>query len=90
MLDWFNMLLLGTIIAVIGFIIFSVRKTMGTLSKKGLSDDDMRELAARIRNRDMRCPRCGRQSSAMIGTKVKYKCDSCNYEFEGPKHDFES
>ena len=86
MLDWFNILLIGVIILVAGFIGFSILRTMGTIKKSGLSDSERHELAARLRQRDVLCPRCGRQSSALLHTEIKYKCDSCNHVFEGPRH----
>ncbi len=86
MFDWFNLLLMAMVIIVVGFIVFSIRKTIGSMTKSGVSGDEARKLAARIRERDIRCPRCSRQSSALLGTETKYKCDSCNYEFEGPNH----
>jgi hypothetical protein len=86
MFDWFNLALIGMIAAIAGFIAYAVRKTMDKVAKPGMSAEDMRKLAAQIRERDIRCPRCSRQSSAMLGTETRCKCDSCNFVFEGTKH----
>jgi len=86
MFDLFNLLLLSMVLLVVGFIVFAIRKTLSEISKPGLSGDEARKLAQRIRQRDIRCPGCNRQSSALLGTDTKYKCDTCNYEFDGPNH----
>ncbi len=84
--DWFNLLLITIILLVVGFIALAVRRTMGEMKGAGLSGDDARRLAEEIRKRDIKCTRCGRQSSALLGTGNKYKCDTCNYVFEGSVH----
>ena len=86
MLDWFNLLLLFLILVIVGFIVIAIRKTMMKMPLPGESGDEARKLAERIRQRDVRCPRCKQQSSALLGTETQYKCDSCNFVFEGPEH----
>jgi len=44
------------------------------------------ELAEQIRSQDIRCMRCQGQAFAMLGTDNKYKCHSCDFEFEGLPH----
>jgi transposase-like protein len=86
MLDWFNLLLLAMVLLVVGFIVFGIRKTLAEVRESGVSGNEARELAKRIRERDIRCPRCKGKAFGLLGTKVKYKCHSCNYVFEGPEH----
>jgi ribosomal protein L37AE/L43A len=89
MIDWFNVGLVVLIIFVVGFILNAIRKTRAEI-EKGLgpapSERIMRKVIEEIRNRDVNCPRCGQQTSAMMGTINQYKCDMCNHEFEGPDH----
>lgn len=86
MLDWFNLILIALVLLIVVFIARAIRKTTGELSQSGLSGEEARRLAEQIRKRDVRCPQCDRQSSAMLGMKNRYKCDTCNHEFEGPEH----
>ena len=86
MFDWFNLLLISFVLLVVVFIALAIRKTMGEMTRSGISGDEARRLAEEIRSRDVRCPRCDRQSSALLGTNNRYKCDTCNHEFEGPEH----
>ncbi len=86
MFDWFNLLLITFVLLVVGFIAIAVRKTMGEVRHSGVTGDAARRLAEEIRKRDIVCPRCSRQSSSLLGTGNKYKCDTCNYVFEGPAH----
>jgi DNA-directed RNA polymerase subunit RPC12/RpoP len=86
MLDWFNITLIALVLGIVSFIVLAVRKTINQIKKTGVSGEDTRKLAKRIRERDVRCPRCNRQSSAVLGTQNRYKCDSCWHEFEGPEH----
>lgn len=86
MLNGFNLLLLALVVVIVAFIVIAVRKTMGEMTKAGVTGEDARELAKRLRERDVRCPRCNGQSSALLGTDTRYKCDSCHFEFEGPSH----
>lgn len=76
-------------IAIVVFIISVVRKTKAQI-EKGLdpapSERNMEKAIKEIRERDVECPRCRRQTFAMLGKENSYKCDSCNYEFEGKTH----
>ena len=89
MLNWFNIILGIMVVAIVVFIVRAVRKTKAEIYK-GLGPEPgerrIRQAIKEIRERDIRCPHCGRQSSAMLGTGNKYKCDTCNHEFEGPSH----
>ena len=86
MFDWFNLMLITFVLLVVVFIALAIRKTMGEIARSDISGDEARRLAAEIRRRDIRCPRCDRQSSALLCTKNRYKFDTCNHEFEGPEH----
>lgn len=86
MLDLFNIVLLALILVIVGFVVYAVRRTMAQIEKSGVSGEKARDLAKRIRELDVRCPRCNRQSIAMLATGNQWKCESCNYEFEGPDH----
>jgi ribosomal protein L37AE/L43A len=86
MLDLFNIVLIVIVLAIIGFIVYAVRRTMAQIGKSGVSGEKARDLAKQIRERDVRCPRCNRQSFALLGTGNQWKCESCNHEFEGPDH----
>jgi ribosomal protein L37AE/L43A len=48
----------------------------------------MREMAAQARSRvnRVKCPRCGGLAFAMLGRDPWWKCDTCNWEFEGLEH----
>ena len=86
MFDWFNLVLLAIILAVTGFIAYAIRMMLKKISKVQVSRGDALSLARQIRERRIHCPRCYRQSSALLATDTKYKCDSCHSEFEGPPH----
>ena len=86
MLDWFSIGLIASVLLAVVFVLFAIRRMMGEITGSGVSDDEARKLAELIRARDIRCLRCNQQSSALLGTKNRYKCDLCNYEFEGPEH----
>jgi len=51
-------------------------------------EEVMRELAAQVRSRvnRVKCTRCGSLAYAMLDRDPWWKCDSCNWEFEGPEH----
>ena len=89
MLDWFNIVLAVMVIVIVGFIVRAVRKTKAEIDK-GLgpapSERNMERAIMEIHERDVECPRCGSQTFAMLGTDNRYKCDACNYEFEGAPH----
>ena len=77
---------------VVLFIVKAVRQTKADIDKRFMGtdpsrrDDMARELAEQIRKQEVNCSRCGRYANALIGTNNKYKCHSCNFEFEGPPH----
>jgi ribosomal protein S27AE len=52
------------------------------------SDDLTRELASRVRQQAdrIKCARCGGPTAMVLGTDVRYKCDVCHFEFDGPPH----
>ena len=85
-LDLFNIVLFALVLVVIGFIVYAVRRTMTQIEKTGVSGEKARDLAKRIRELDVRCPRCNLQSFALLETGNQWKCESCNYVFEGPDH----
>ncbi len=89
MLDLFNIILGIMVVVIVGFIVNAVRKTNAEIHKKMgplPSEWRMKKTIEEIRKRDIQCPRCGKQTSAMLGTQNRYKCDVCNYEFEGAEH----
>jgi len=86
MFDWFNLVIIAFVLLIVGVIVLAIRKTMGEITQSGMSGDKARKLAQQIRERDIRCPRCDRQASALLGTKSQYKCDTCRHTFEGPEH----
>lgn len=47
-----------------------------------------RALAAQVRSRvnRVKCPRCGGLAFAMLDRDPWWKCDTCNWEFEGLEH----
>jgi ribosomal protein L37AE/L43A len=89
MLDWFIVSLGMVVVTIVGFIVYAVRKTNAEI-RRGMgpapSERTMKRAIEEIRRRDVRCPRCGRQATAMLGTNNKYKCDTCYHEFEDVKH----
>jgi DNA-directed RNA polymerase subunit RPC12/RpoP len=89
MLEWFYIVLGIMVAAIVGFIVKAVRMTNAEIHKKmGPLPDEwkMKKAIEEIRKRDISCPRCGKQTFAMLGTQNRYKCDTCNHEFEGPDH----
>ena len=86
MLDWFNIALIALIVGIVVAIVYSLRKTMAQIKASGVSGEDARQLAKRIRERQVKCPRCERISYALLGTGNQWKCNVCNQEFEGPDH----
>ena len=86
MLDWFNIAIIALVVGIVAAIIFSLRKTMAQIKASGLSGEDARQMAERIRARRVKCPQCERNSHALLGTGNQWKCEVCNHEFEGPDH----
>jgi DNA-directed RNA polymerase subunit RPC12/RpoP len=89
LLDWFNIILGIMVVAIVGFIVYAIRKTKAEIYR-GLGPEPgerrMKQVIKEIRERDIRCPHCGRQSFAMLGTGNRYKCDTCHHEFEDVDH----
>ncbi|GEM_PF-2980753 len=89
MLDWYYIILGMMVVVIVGFIVKAVRMTNAEIYKKMgpmPSEWRMKKAIEEISKRDIQCPRCGKQTFAMLGTKNRYKCDICNYEFEGAEH----
>ena len=91
MLDLFTVSLVVVIVTIVAFIVRAVRLTKESIARASrdvpLSRPDVaRRIAKEIRAGDVRCPRCGAQVAAMLGTGRRYKCDVCAQEFEGPAH----
>jgi ribosomal protein L37AE/L43A len=80
--------------AIVWAIVRSVRQVNAQIEGKLRGVDPrkrealMRELAARVRSQanEVRCPRCKGMAFAMLDRDPWWKCDSCNWEFEGPEH----
>jgi ribosomal protein S27AE len=89
MLDWFNITLAILVVTIAGFIMKAIRQTQAEIDK-GLGpapgERRMKKAIEEITQRDIRCPRCGNEAFAMLGTGNRYKCDSCHFEFEGAEH----
>jgi ribosomal protein S27AE len=69
----------------------AVRLTKATIERArpsvALSQPDQVERAVdRLRRIDVRCPRCGEQTVAMLGTRNRYRCEQCAVELDGPEH----
>jgi tRNA(Ile2) C34 agmatinyltransferase TiaS len=45
-----------------------------------------RSVVDRLRERDVRCPRCGGETIALIGTSRRYRCEDCGAAFDGAPH----
>jgi DNA-directed RNA polymerase subunit RPC12/RpoP len=92
MINWFNIILAFTVIAIILFIVNAIKKTKADTDKRfrGTNPSEreriMKKRMEEIRNRDIRCSRCGEQTFALLGTGNKYKCYTCNHVFDGPEH----
>ncbi len=92
MSDVFNLILVMVVGAVFLFIIKAVRQIKSDMDRRlrGVDPAKRKEfaekLAGQIRDRDIKCTRCGKQSFALLGTGNQYKCHTCNFEFEGPAH----
>lgn len=56
MLDGFNLALISIVLLIVLFIILAIRRTMSKITQSGLTRDEARRLAERIRGRDIECP----------------------------------
>jgi DNA-directed RNA polymerase subunit RPC12/RpoP len=78
-------------LAVVAFIVRAVRLTNASIASASrrvdLTNPDVaRSVIRALDERDVPCPRCGHETFALLGTETRYKCDSCNFEFDGPPH----
>jgi ribosomal protein L37AE/L43A len=89
-----NIAIAVLVATIVWSIVRAVRQVNGQIEGKLRGVDPrkrealMRELAARVRGQanDTRCPRCDGVAFAMLGRDPWWKCDACNWEFEGPEH----
>jgi hypothetical protein len=91
MLDLFTLALVVLVVTIVVFIVRAVRLTNDSIARASrdapLSHPDVAcRIADEIRARDVRCPRCGAEASAILGTEHRYTCDMCTEAFEGPAH----
>lgn len=89
--DWFNLLVAGLAVVIAVVIVRAVRLTKATIEgarpSVALSQPDAVDRAVeRLRRIDVRCPRCGEQTVAMLGTRNRYRCEQCGAELDGPDH----
>jgi hypothetical protein len=90
-LDLFTLALVILVVTIVAFIVRAVRLANDSIARASrdapLSRPDVaRRMADEIRARDVRCPRCGAEASAVLGAEHRYTCDVCTREFEGPAH----
>jgi ribosomal protein L37AE/L43A len=79
----------GIVVVIIAFIVRAVRLTNAAVTAASqdlhLSNPDAaRSLVDRTREREVPCPRCGNDTSLRLGPENRYKCDTCDLDFEGP------
>jgi DNA-directed RNA polymerase subunit RPC12/RpoP len=92
MFDWFTIILALMVLSIVLVIVNAVKRTKTEIDERFKRstpterERDMRKLADEICSRDVRCSRCGEQAIALLGTGNKYKCETCNHEFDGPEH----
>jgi len=89
--DLFYVSLAVIVVVIIAFIVRAVRLTNASLATASyhlnLTNPDVaRSLVDQIRRRELPCPRCGHDTFALLGTENRYKCDTCDFDFEGPAH----
>ena len=91
--DPFYLLIAALLVTIVAFMVRAVRLTKASIARAGrdipLSQPDVvRRVVDQLRSVDVRCPRCGQPTFAMLGTRNRYKCenDMCRFEFEGPEH----
>ena len=86
--DLFYLWLAAIVVVIIAFIVRAVRLTKASLTAASrhvdLTNQDVaRSLVEQIRGGELLCPRCGHEAFALLGKVYRYKCDSCDSEFEG-------
>ena len=91
MFDSINLLTAGLVVVIAVVIVRAVRQTRATIEGARpfvpLSQPDAVErVVDRLRRIDVRCPRCGEQTVAMLGTRNRYRCEQCPVELDGPDH----
>ena len=88
--DWFWLFPVLIIVVIIIFVFRSVKKVKEKIERKlGPAPSEMaiKQLLDQIKNRELpKCPRCDGEPIALLETDSNYKCESCNYEFEGAPH----
>jgi len=83
---------IGLIVVMIAVtIVRAVRLTRASLTiatrHVDLTNPDVaRTVIAQIRGPEVRCPRCGGPTFALLGTENRYQCESCDSTFDGPPH----
>ena len=92
MFNLVNLIIIVMVVAIALFILKAVRQTKEDIDErlKGVDPAKRNEfakaLAEKIRAQDVRCPRCGKQAFGLMGTVDRWKCHTCNFEFDGPPH----
>ena len=75
-------------------IVRSVRQVKAQIDEKmrgvdpSKREEIARELVTQVRSRvnQIHCPRCRGLAFALLDRDPWWKCDDCNWEFEGPEH----
>jgi transposase-like protein len=89
-IDW-TLIVSGILVLVIVIFIFrAVRQVKAKIERKlgpAPSEMAMKQLLDQIKSRELpKCPRCQNETLAMLETDSRYKCESCQFEFDGPPH----
>ncbi|MGH8015392.1 MAG: hypothetical protein ACREBV_04310 [Candidatus Zixiibacteriota bacterium] len=89
-MGWFYLIPTIICLVIAYFIYDAVKKTKTKMEKKlgpAPSELAMRQMLEEIKKRDLpKCPRCNCEAFAILETDSKYKCESCQYEFEVVLH----
>ena len=90
-LDLFNLSLALIVVAIAVFIIRAVRLTSASVAlasrEVNITNPDVaRAVVDHVRGREVLCPRCGGQTFVLLGTENRYRCEICDFAFEGPAH----
>lgn len=93
MIDLFWVSLVLLVVTIVVFIVRAVRRTNETIARASRSiplerPEMARQAIERMRSLDVRCPRCGQPTSAILGSGSRYRCDddACRHEIDGPDH----
>ncbi|HEY5617667.1 MAG TPA: hypothetical protein VIK60_06960 [Vicinamibacterales bacterium] len=91
--DLFYLLIAALLVTIVALMVRAMRLTKASIARASrdipLSRPDVvRRVVDHMRSVDVRCPRCGQPTFAMLGTRNRYKCenDMCRFELEGPEH----